>query len=190
MSTLKYYELQADPAAFPRWYLGSPIDPAGSEIDPRTFTQGVPVGTQPPLILPFRRTGDEVEFNFCDFDMIVTPRTLNAELETLVGAAIQRIPVSVGNRADEFEILNVCELVKCVDESRSVATKWTASDGRPDKVGQFRMVIELKIDPSAASGHEIFRVAGWPIALVVSEKVKRFFEDRKVSGLKYERVDY
>lgn len=189
MSSRKFYLLLADPTATSRWYLKSPLDPSGNEVDPRLFTQGVPVGSQPSLTLPLRRNGDAVGFNFCDFDMVVTPAAVNAELEALTGSAIQRIPVTVDKRGDEFEILNVCELVQCVDESRSLLTKWTEADGRPEKVGQFRMIVKLRIDPVAANGHHIFRVAGWPIALLVSEEVKNFLEARKVSGLNYERVD-
>jgi hypothetical protein len=110
-------------------------------------------------------------------------------LEALAGPAIQRVPVTVEGQGAEFEILNVCELVQCVDERRSLLTKWTAADGRPEKVGQFRMIAKLKINPAAASGHHIFRVAGWPIALIASEEVKKLLEARDVSGLKFERVD-
>jgi hypothetical protein len=130
-----------------------------------------------------------VDFNFCDFDMVVTPSAFKAELETLVGSVIQRIPVTVDGRRDGFEILNVCELVKCVDEARSLLTKWTAADGRPDKIGKYHMIVELKIDPAAAKDHQIFRIADWRIALIVSEKVRSLFEVRKVSGLIFERVD-
>lgn len=189
MTTGNYYELLADPSAVSRWYLKSPLSLDGNEVDARLFTQGVQVSHQPPLTLPVRREGDEVEFNLCDFDMVVTPSSLNVDLESLVGPAIQRIPVVVEGRKDEFEILNVCDLVQCVDESRSLFTKWTEADGRPDKVGGFRMFAKLKIDPIAASGHDIFRIAGWPIALVVSEKVKSFFEMRNVSGVRFEQAD-
>jgi hypothetical protein len=189
MSSRMFYELTADPATFPRWYLKSPIDPFGNEVDPRLFTQGVPVGSQPQLRLPLRRSGPEVGFNFCDFDMVVSPASVNAELEALVGSAMQRIPVKVDAATVKYEILNTCELVRCFDESRSMFTKWTDVDGRPEKVGQLRMVTKLKIDPSLADGHHLFRLAGWPIALIASEEVKRLFESRNLSGLKYEQVD-
>jgi hypothetical protein len=189
MSSRKFYRLLADPAATSRWYLKSPIDPAGNEVEPRLFTQGVPVGSQPALRLPLRRNGDEVGFNFCDFDMVVTPAEVNDELEVLIGPAIQRIPVMVDAKTAEYEILNVCELVPCFDESRSLFTKWTDADGRPDKVGQLRMVVKLKIDPSLAESHQLFRIAGWPIALIASQEVKRLFESMNLSGLKYEQVD-
>lgn len=189
MTTGRYYELVADPSAVSRWYLKSPLTPDGNEVDPRLFTQGLHVDHQPHLTLPVRRDGDEVQFNFCDFDMVVTPSAINEALELLVGPVAQRFRVAIEGCQDSYEILNVCDLVKCVDESRSLFAKWTEVDGRPEKVGHFRMFAKLKIDPVAAAGHEIFRISGWPIALVVSEKVKSFFEENNVSGLKFERVD-
>jgi hypothetical protein len=109
------------------------------------FTQGVSVGPQPQLTLPLRRAGDEVDVNFCDFDMVVIRSALSAKLHTVAGSAIQRIPVTIEGRGNRFEILNVCGLVECVDESRSLLTEWTADDGRREKTGQFRMIAKLKI---------------------------------------------
>jgi hypothetical protein len=186
----KYYRLLGDRAATAHWQLGSPTDLAGNDVDPRLFTEGVPVGPQPPLAVFLRQLGEEVDFNFCDFDMIVTSSALNAELEELVGpSVVQRIPVSVGGHTNKFEILNVCELIQCIDETKSSVTKWTAADGRPEKISQIRMITELKINPQAALGHHIFRLAGWPIALIVSEEVKDLFDAKGVRGLNYERVD-
>lgn len=189
MTSCKFYRVDADPAATSRWYLKAPLDPSGNEVDPRLFTQGTAVASMPPLSLPLRHPGQEVGFNFCDFDMVVTPAGVNAELRRLVGPAIQQIPVSVNGRQDQFEILNVCSLVPCVDGARSLFTKWTDADGRPDKTGKFRMIVELKIHPAAAERHHILRVAEWPIALIVSESVKRLFENRNLSGITYDRVD-
>ena len=188
MSSTKFYRLLADPDMSSRWYIKSPLDPAGNEIDPRLFTQGIRVRPQLPLILPLRRKGDRVGFNFCDFDMVVTPTYINAQLEALVGSAIQRIPVTVDAIRDEFEILNVCELIQCVDEKRSTLTKWTEADARSEKTGQYRMITKLAVDSVSARGHHIFRVAGWPIALIASEDAKALFEAEQLSGLKYEPV--
>jgi hypothetical protein len=188
MMTEGFYELIA--YGLTRWFLGPPYDPAGNEVDPRIFTDGVPVSVHSSLTIPVRELGDKVDFNFCAFDMVVTPRAFNVELEKLVGSAIQRIPVTVEGEGDRFEILNICESVLCLDESRTEhVMKWTADDGRPDKIGKYRMIIGMKIDPAAAEGHHIFRVAGWYLALIVSEEVKRFFEAWNISGLEYRRVD-
>lgn len=187
---VKFYRLLADPAAVSRWYLKAPIDSSGNEVDSRVFTQGVPATTQlEGLIIPLRRKGTMIDFNFCDFDMVVTPAVLNAELAGLVGGGIQRIPVNVSSCDRDFEILNVIDLVDCVDEAASVFTKWTHEDGRPDKVGQYRMFARLCISAEAAAGHHLFRVREWPIALIASESVKLMFESRGVSGIRFDPVN-
>nr|WP_297532747.1 DUF1629 domain-containing protein [uncultured Roseateles sp.] len=188
MTSKNFYRLLADPSIEDRWFLGAPIDPSGSEIDARIFTDGVPVPSQPRLHVPVGVEGTRVGFNFAAFDMLISPAVVNEKLEELVGPAIQRIPVVVGED-QSFEILNVCERVACLDDSRSQVMRWTASDGRPDKVGQYRMVIGLKIDGSRVEGRQIFRVAGWGIALIVSDDVKRLLEKCGLSGVVYQRVD-
>ena len=186
MRLRRFYRLRADATAVSRWHLKAPVDSSGREVDPRAFTQGALVPCQPPLELPVRRAGDRVDFNLCDFDMVL-PAAANIALQALVGPAIQRFPVTVEGQ-QQFEILNVCNLVQCIDESQSSFTKWTDSDGRPEKVGQFRMIVHLKIDPVAAKRCDIFRVAGWHMALIVSDKVRQLFESANVSGIEYERV--
>jgi hypothetical protein len=188
MMQKNFYRLVADPAAVSRWYLKSPVDRDGVEIDPRIFRVGSQVDVQIPLVLPLRRQGKEVDFNFCDFDMVVTPRELNEAIEALVGGAVQRIPISISGAAGNYEILNVRGLVSCIDEARSDFLKWTQVDGRPEKTGQYRMFARLRISPQRATGHHIFRLAEWPIALVVSEEMKKLFEFREVSGVAYERI--
>ena len=163
---------------------GGSCDPAGST----GLTLAQTMVRHQRLHVPVGVEGTRVGFNFAAFDMLISPAVVNEKLEELVGPAIQRIPVVVGED-QSFEILNVCERVACLDDSRSQVMRWTASDGRPDKVGQYRMVIGLKIDGSRVEGRQIFRVAGWGIALIVSDDVKRLLEKCGLSGVVYQRVD-
>jgi hypothetical protein len=183
--TIQFFHVIADPAATARWFLRAPTTSEGKELDARMFITGDRVDVSGPLRIFPRRLGEVVDFNFCDFDMVVTPADVNAELEKRVGSAIQRIPVDVEGSVRRFEILNVCRRIQCLDETRSQTMKWGEEDGRPDKVGQYRMVLELKIDVSAAAGQGIFRVAEWPMALIISSEIKELFEQRRLSGVVY-----
>lgn len=187
----KFYNLDADPSEVYRWYLKSPVNLSGNEVDPRLFTRGKHVDTSSmSLKVPLRRQGEPIDFNFADFDMVVTPAEFNAELEKLTGSnRIQRIPVSVEGSDKGFEILNTVDLVECVDEAESEFTQWTEEDGRPDKVGQYRMFARLRINGDAAEGHHLFRVKGWPIALIASEAVKVLVEKMNLSGIKFAPVN-
>lgn len=184
-----YYDVVVDPWTVSRWFLGSPLDPAGNEVDAREFTYGNVLGPQPLLSLPIYQRGEKVDFNFAAFDMIVTPTTLNEELEKIAGSAIQRFPVTVeGCAATEFEILNVCNRLACLDEKRSYFERWTEAHGRPDKVGGYRIVRNMHIDRSVAEGHHIFRLEGWRVVLIVSDAVKQLFDSRRVTGIAFQPI--
>ncbi len=188
MRPTKFFSLEAYPNAFPRWYLSCPVDAAGNEIDPRIFTEGRFVGAQPALTVPLSRSGPVFDFNFAAFDMVVLPAHIIDALEVLVGADIQRFPVTVSSSKGYFEILNVCKRVKCVDETTSEFDKWSEADGRPDKTGKYRMFVKMRIDPLKAAGHHLFRIDEWPIALIASEQVKELFESLNVTGVWFDPV--
>ena len=59
-----------------------------------------------------------------------------------------------------------------MDETRSEIMRWKHEDGRPDKVGRYRMVGNLTIDPTRVRNRHIFRIDDWEIALIVSERLK------------------
>jgi hypothetical protein len=161
----------------------------GVELDPRDFTEGLRVGPQPALTFPLRRRGEVIDFNFGDFDVVVVPASLGEKLEAVVGSSLQRFPARVESSELPFEVLNVTDLVSCIDEPRSEILKWSSEDEYPEKAGEYRMITRLRIDPRAAEGHALFRLAGWPIALIASEQIKQLLESEKTTGLRFERVD-
>lgn len=184
-----FYRLLADPKAVKRWYLKAPLDASGNELDARVFTQGLRYLGALPLMIPLRRYGDLVDFNFGDFDMVVTPAKINAEIERQLGPQVQRISVEIESGNKDFEILNVLDVVRCIDKQSSEFTIWTENDGRPDKTGQFRMITQLRIDANAAEGHCLFRIAEWPITLIASEDIKKILESNVTTGVAFEPVN-
>lgn len=185
----QFYRVLADPKVTIRWYLKAPLTSNGQEVDSRVFTIGKMYDGEKKLKLPLRRKGKPIDFNFGDFDMIVTPKRLNDTLQALTGAAIQRIPVEIETSNESYEILNVLDTVECISVERSEFTKWGPEDGRPDKVGQFRMITKLFIEPEKANAHKIFRLLEWKIALIVSDSVKNLLEEQKVTGVVFQEVN-
>ena len=184
-----FYSVERDPRVRPHWMLGTLASPAEEWVNPSLFTSGRRAQPILDLNVPIEIRGKEVDFNFCHSLVVVTASRFNAAIESIDGSAIQRIPVEVDGNRTAYEILNVCKLVACFDEERSVFQKWSEEDSRPEKVGKLEMVVDLKIDRAAATGHDIFRVAEWPLALIISERMKSAFEKFRVTGVRYERVD-
>lgn len=97
-------------------------------------------------------------------------------------------PVSISDGSTDFELLNVTDIVDCIDREKSDFVSWTEADGRPDKTGQFRMFSKLRIDVLRAIGHHIFRIKGWGVALIASQDVVDIFKRLEVTGVSFELV--
>lgn len=101
---------------------------------------------------------------------------------------VQRIPASVEGRLEDYEMLNVAVTRRAIDESRSLITPWSAEHGWPEKIGQYFIVHRLRIHPDLAEGAEIFRLSGWEIAVIVSERVRRALLEQDVTGVTFKEV--
>jgi hypothetical protein len=198
-----YYEL--DPADVPgAWGFLGLFDGNGRKLDARVFTYGNPVALGPPmrlpsyrdgtileappyLQLPVGRLGKPLDFTFDGWGMpVVTPK-VGSLLAAIADREIQRIPVLAGG-GEDYEIINAASRVACIDTARSEIMWWTKDDGRPDKVGKPRMISKLVIDHDRAEGHHFFRLEGWAVALIVSDVVKKAFEEARVSGVAFKEV--
>jgi hypothetical protein len=168
-----YYRLTSDLSYPNRWYLQAPVDGQGNALDPRTFMTGEGVDVVGPIRIGMRLPGEPLSFTLADFDMPVVSAELGAAIEHVAPGRVQRIPIEVLGVAGDFEILNVLQVVDALDHTRSKVTYWQPSDGRPDKVGLPRMIIDLAVDPTRVDEAEIFRLAHWRIALIVSDQVAR-----------------
>jgi hypothetical protein len=185
---LHFYRILADPNAVDRWFLDEPVGQQGRQIDARAFLQGSRYIGPPPADVPIQRVGREVTFNLAAFDMPVVSGELGRFLLEAAPQEIELFPVTVGSTIPGFAILNVVSIQDCLDETKSNVLKWKPEDARPDKVGQYRMVTNLTIDPQRTSGRNLFRVAGWKIALIVSEKIKAALDGSKELGIVFESV--
>lgn len=171
-----------------QWFLGVPVGLSGKMTNPWVFTEGKRVIPDEQLIVPVSHPGHSLDLSFAAFDVpIVTERTAEL-LSRMCPKSIQRIPVTVESQDEPFEILNFLTAADCIDERRTKGTKWTLADGEPDKVGQYRMITELRVVPAETEYSCAFRVAGWKIALIVSGDVKAAMEEANISGLAYELV--
>lgn len=162
-----FYELGEDLRMKGRWHLAGPVD--DEQRDEREFIQGKVVNLRSPLNSRIYAHGSPLDFTFTLLQIpIVSPRFANT-VRSLVGDQAQWLPVHIDGH-EGFEVLNAQQLVRCIDEGRSEFIKWHEEDGRPDKLGGYRMVTRLRLDPTQIPGNlHIFRVMGWKIALIVSQ---------------------
>jgi hypothetical protein len=102
---------------------------------------------------------------------------------------VQFFPAQVEGQAEPFFILNVLRVIRCIDDARcEEVVYWKPEDERPDKVGQYRNVAGMRIDPSHVGDAHIFRPWGWRVVIVVSEYLKQAMEKEGITGPRFIEV--
>lgn len=188
MLTAEYHRVLCDPNFADRWHLREPLSAEGAPIDARSFTRALSYRGPAPARIPIRQAGRRVAFNLAAFDMPVVTHEIADLIERAAPQDVERFPVVVDDAIHGYEILNVTRSIACLDETRSDVAWWTEKHDRPDKIGQYSMVLNMKIDPTRASQAEIFRIGGWKIALIVSDRIMRLLAPLPELGVRFDPV--
>jgi hypothetical protein len=183
---MKYYEIDDDKYIPGRWYLRMPrTDEAGwgELFDVWRFKEGRYLSIEYPIRMSVKPAGIALEFSHA-FGIPVVHRRVVTLFERLgLQREVQFIPVEVEGQMEPYFILNALQVIRCVDEARSDEVFfWRPEDGEPDKVGQYKNVRGLKVDPSRIGDANIFRPWGWRVILIVSERVKLAMDEEGISG--------
>jgi hypothetical protein len=186
----RYFKLAVDMSVNGRWSLGMLADLQGREVDdPWAFTDGRPLPEPGRLTLPVTNPGRAVDFSYGGIATpVVHPRVVSAFVQ-LAPEDVQLFPVEIEGQAERFCVLVANKLIRCIDDKACEEVQiWTAEDGRPEKVGQYRDVWGLRIDPSKVGDAKVFRTWGWPITLIVREEIREALERMGATGAKFTEV--
>ncbi len=182
----RYYQLLDDMRFPSRWLLGSPLDERESEIDPWQFKDGVllELGCVPrfPLDVP----GHALDFSWAAMSIPVVHERFTKLFERLRVDGVQFIPAQIEGHPGPYYILNALQILRCIDDARSGEVQyWKPEDNRPDKLGEYRAVYGMRIDPSKVRDARIFRPWGWRVALIISEDLKQAIESSGLTGTRF-----
>lgn len=189
--TRRFFSLTEDVYVPGRWYLR---DPTGDDAEgPRSiwrFTEGERVAVGERLKVPFRRPGLKLDFTAAGAAStpIVSARVA-AVFEALAPDDVQLFPVDVEGTSEPFFLLVIAKLLDCINDGLcSEVERWTPEDGQPEKVGQYRFVYGLRIDPTKVTDARVFRLWGWPLPIIMEEEVKAALEQVGIQGGRFEEV--
>lgn len=188
--TKRYFELHEDMSSPERWVLDDTLDAQGKTVGARLYLNEVPVRFDGRLRVPILHPGSPLDFSFADSGdfPVVTQKVANTLAEIAPGD-VQLYPIEVDSRPEPYFLVNVARQVKCIDDETSEEVLyWKPEDNRPDKIGQYRSVGGMRIDPSKVGDAKVFRPWGYPRALLVAEDVKKALERTGATGLKFTEV--
>lgn len=200
MTKRRYFDLLDDMLVPGRWHLGEILLPdgleprlsAGIRFDPRadisTSFTGMDSQGHPLLSAEVSRPGRPLDYCITAFNRPIARASLANSIATVAGSDIQCLPVRI-NKNEDFCVLNAVRVVRCIDENRSEFGKWSEQDQRPDKLGKYKGVTRLRLDPRLIpEDAHFFRLKDWEVALIVSEQVKVAMERAGCLGAKFEEV--
>jgi hypothetical protein len=186
---MRYFSL-SDDVYFPsRWHVRTPVDELGQEVDPWQFTEGIRVQDMGKLRMPLRVRGTPLDLTFAGLDIPVVNHKVASVFNSLAAGDVQLIPVEVEGQSEEHFILNATRVVKCIDDDASEEVEyWKPEDGRPEKVGKYRNVAGMRIDPAKVGDAKVFRTWGWTGTLIVSEGIQQALERMGATGTYFKEV--
>lgn len=189
---VRYYDLHDDFRHPGRRELGDPVSlERKKKVDSVwLFTSGTPVRGLGRLRSTVRPPGRPLDFSLAGAGLtpVVHARVASIFRE-LAADDVQLLPVEVEDCDEPFFILVATRLVRCIDDRKCAeAHRYTEEDGRPERVGHYRTVRGLRIDPAKTDGARVFRSWGWPVSLIVSESIKEAFEHAGVTGARFAEV--
>ncbi|MCY1018720.1 imm11 family protein [Pyxidicoccus sp. MSG2] len=189
-ATRRYFDLSDDMNFRGRWDLGHPLDREGRKLDnPWQFRVGEWARADGRVRIPVRGPGTPLDYSHASFSIPVVSARVASILTRLAPNDVQLIPVEVDGQRDEHFVLNATQVVRCIDDNASEEVHyWLPEDGRPEKVGTYRAVYGMRIDPAKVGDANIFRPWGWLVTLIVSEDIKEAMEREGITGTRFKEV--
>jgi hypothetical protein len=179
-----FYRLLDDVAIPGRWHLGEARSPDGDE---KWLDAGEPC-EEDELVVEVTHPGVVLDFSLTSFNAPIAARALALAIAGIGGAGVQRLRARIAGQVS-FDVLNAVRVVSCLDEGESEFIKWKAHDHRPDLLGQYRQVTRLALDPRRIPRDaHIFRLEGWRVALIVSERLRIEMERVGCLGARFQPV--
>jgi len=186
----RYFRLLDDLHVPGRWELDDPVDARGQALQTWLLARGEFAHLEGRIRIPIDVPGRPLDFSLLAGAPIPVVRArVAAVFSELAPDDLQLIAVDVEGQAEPYVLLNVTRVVKCIDDEASDEVRyWGLEDGQPEKLGQYRSVIGMRIDPSKVGNARVFRAWGWELAIVVSEAIKDALERMGATGTKFQEV--
>lgn len=188
--TERYFELSEDLHVPGRWHLGQPVDQQGHELeDPWMFRAGRPVRVEGRLQILINEPGRPVDFSLAGLSVPVVHVRTASVFADLAPGDVQLLPIDIEGQPEQYSILVATKLIRCIDDQRTEEVRyWAPEHGQPHKVGEYRDIWGMRIDPTKVGDARVFRTWGWDLALIVSEDIKKALEHMGATGMKFTEV--
>ena len=181
---MSYYRLKDDIKYPNRWCLGDI-----SEVDNWDLLSKLP-DLKRNLEIELYEEGEEMDFTLSEvYSIPIVSDKVKRELDCFPEVAFLPLTVKRAVSQKPYFAMIVKKALECVDERRSEFQKFEVNDPvRPDKAGDYRGFMSLKVSPDCIASIDIFRIRRFETAIIISENVKAKLEGVGTTGLDMEAV--
>ncbi|TVT49873.1 MAG: hypothetical protein FHK82_16860 [Sedimenticola thiotaurini] len=191
---MRYFLLHTDTFYPNKWVLGDV-----RHVDNWSLTNPTPYFMEPgTYTIDVYQDGEELDYN--ENAAYAVPVLSRKARDSLIGlpeidepyhhVVLEPLIIEGRGVAQDYFVMIIETQVDCVDEVRSEFQKYQVNDPvRPDRAGEYRSFFNLVIDPTKIGDHHIFRLKRHLGSVIVSEEVKRRFEEAGVKGAVFESVN-
>jgi hypothetical protein len=139
------------------------------------------------LSVPIETEGRPLDFSEAGTEIPVVHVKVASMLSEMAPGAVQLIPADIDGQPDQYLVLVVTRLIRCIDEAASRVRFWKPEHGVPDKVGQYIGMDRLRLDKAQVGNARVFRPEGWEV-LIVSEEIKNAMDALGTTGTRFTEV--
>jgi hypothetical protein len=183
---MDYYRLINDMSFPNRWFLGD----ISNVKDDWAFMAGKPVNEKKFNDLTVKIDKKGASMDFTETSAFIAPVVSEKFAACLADYKdeVQLIPVKVPGMKEQYFIMVIKNKIDCVDESRSIFSKFEKDDEvRPDLAGEYREIGILKINTTVVD-KAIFRLDKFNVYIIINGDLKRKLEKAKLTGVKFSPV--
>jgi Immunity protein family (Imm11) len=190
----QFFQMRDDVHVPGRWFLVNPVDGQGRNLHD-LLMDGRRLDVKGPIRLQYSKhapRGMPVDYSELAADIVpVVHARVATNLVQIAPDDIQAFPVEIEGQPDQFFIINVTKVVKCIDDERSKEVRlYTQNSDEVFRhlIGEYESVIGMRIDPTKVTNARIFRPWGWPVAIIVAEEIKQALERIGTGGVRFEEM--
>jgi hypothetical protein len=165
---IRYFALYDDMTTDQRWYLTDPEGPDHEWLG-TALTRAQRYSGATPLMSEVHHHGPPLEITVTNGDVPIVNERVAEIVTKHARDEVQLIPAEVAGAPFKLWAVNILAAADCIDDHRSgQIERYTEADGRPDKIGEYSRIFEMKIDPARAGGHLILRPRAWWLTILIS----------------------
>ena len=158
----------------------------GSCVDIWAYTQCRRVQNPKTVPIIIKERGEYADYNYVAVAGVpLISQRLAGLLSEVARDDVQLIPAQI-DAPGNWYVANVLPRVDAINHERSIIHY--RDNDNPHRPGEPRGVIRLVIDPDRVAGLDIFRLFGWNVALIVSQRIKERCECEGMTNMQFTSV--